>query len=202
MLAIIMGRLLSDVYVYVVYLSEGEDCLIVLCIEQEMLFGQNYMKIIWLREVLEYFFCVKWYIYYGQVYLQFFLVKVIYEQCVEVEKCIEKEEVQQGCFINFEKKDLVCGVQIFFCINYCNYINFSVIVDNKVNIMISVNVILVLVLIIFLFYWNIGENFFQILLFVVVFLVIGMFFLIFVVFFVCLKVICFNFQQADLQIVK
>ena len=196
------GRLLSDAYAYVVYLSEGEDRLIALRIEQEMLSGQNHTKITWSREVLEHLLRVKWHTHHGQAHLQPLLAKAIHEQRAEVEKRIEKEEVQQGRFTNLEKKDPVRGAQTFFRTNYRNHINLSAIADNKANIMISVNAILVSVLITFLSYRNIGENSPQILLPVVVFLVTGMSSLIFAVLSARPKVTRLNPQQADPQTAK
>ncbi|MCR9100561.1 MAG: DUF5706 domain-containing protein [bacterium] len=196
------GRLLSDAYAAVVYLSEGEDRLIALRIEQEMLSGQNHTKTTWAREVLEHLLRVRWHTHHGQAYLQPLLAKAIHAQRSEVEKRTEKEEVQEGRFTNLEKKDPVRGAQTFFRTNYRNHINLSAIADNKANIMISVNAILVSVLITFLSYRNIGENSPQILLPVVVFLVTGMSSLIFAVLSARPKVTRLNPQQAGPQTAK
>ncbi|MEQ8706703.1 MAG: DUF5706 domain-containing protein [Phaeodactylibacter sp.] len=193
------SRLLNDAYASVVYLSEAEDRLPSLRIEQEMLSGQNFTKTTWSREVLEQLLRIKWHTHHGQAHLQPLLAKAIYAQRAEVEKRNEKEEEQGGRFYSLEKKDPVRGAQTYFRTNYRNHINLSAIADNKANIMISVNAILVSVLITFLSYRNIGENSPQILLPVILFLVTGMSSLIFAVLSARPKVTRLNPQQTDPQ---
>ncbi len=196
------GRLLSDAYLATLYLSNQEDRIPTLRLEQELLTGKSYTKTAWARELLAQLLRIKWHTHHGQAHLQPQLSAAIHEQRAEVEKRTEKEEVRQGRFTNLEKKDPVRGAQTYFRTNFRNHINLSAIADNKANIMISVNAILVSVLITFLSYRNIGENSPQILLPVVVFLVTGMSSLIFAVLSARPKVTRLNPKQADPQTAK
>lgn len=84
-------------------------------------------------------------------------------------------------FKGLERKVPLRAIQSFLRTNYRNHIELSAIADNKANIMISVNSILISVLITLLSYRNIGETNPKIVLPVVIFLVSGLFSLLFAV---------------------
>jgi hypothetical protein len=84
-------------------------------------------------------------------------------------------------FNGLERKIPLRAIQSFLRTNYRNHIELSAIADNKANIMISVNSILISVLITLLSYRNIGETNPKIMLPVVIFLVSGLFSLLFAV---------------------
>jgi hypothetical protein len=99
-------------------------------------------------------------------------------------------------FQGLERKVPIRAIQSFLRTNYRNHIELSAIADNKANIMISVNSILISVLITLLSYRNIGETNPKILLPVVIFLVSGLFSLLFAVLAARPKVTRLPFQDT------